>query len=186
VTLSHGCDGLSVRWMAVVWTCREPSLCRHVHRELLRSAWLDLTPIRPATACHQRNDVERYSRYKFTIFITLPKVFRALALKALAVDAIPPPWLPQATTTIALSGADADEPKISRAPQPAYGHSKEGRDDLQQVLLRLGVSGEGGLPRRVGGRDGNRRESVETPGASAACLALGLEGVRGIVADSQA
>ena len=50
--------------MAVLSTFREPSLGRHVHRELLRSALLDLTPIIPATACHQRNDVERYSRYK--------------------------------------------------------------------------------------------------------------------------
>jgi hypothetical protein len=28
--------------MAVWWTFREPSLCRHVHRELLRNAVLDL------------------------------------------------------------------------------------------------------------------------------------------------
>jgi hypothetical protein len=34
-----------------------------VHRELMRSVWLDLTPIIAATACHQRNDVERYSRF---------------------------------------------------------------------------------------------------------------------------
>jgi len=47
VTLPHGRDGLSARWMAVFWTFREPSLGRHVHRELLRNAWLDLTPIVP-------------------------------------------------------------------------------------------------------------------------------------------
>ena len=35
----------------------------------------------------------------------LHKVLRAIALKALAVYAIPTPWLPQDTTTIALSGA---------------------------------------------------------------------------------
>ena len=34
VTLPHGCDGLSARRMAVLWTFREPSLCRHVRREL--------------------------------------------------------------------------------------------------------------------------------------------------------
>ncbi len=44
VTRPQGCDGLSVRRMAVLWTCREPSLGRHVPRELLRSAWLDFTP----------------------------------------------------------------------------------------------------------------------------------------------
>jgi hypothetical protein len=116
----------------------------------------------------------------------LNKVLSALALTALEVYASPTPWLHQDTTTIALYGAYADEPQISRAPQPAYGHSQDGRDDLKQVLLRLGVSGEGGLPLRVGVRDGNRSDSVETPVAIAACLALGLEGVRGIVADSKA
>ena len=67
VTLPHGRDGLSARRMAVLWTFREPSLCRHVHREFMRNAVLDLTPIIPATACHQRNYVERYSRYKGSI-----------------------------------------------------------------------------------------------------------------------
>ena len=62
VTLSHGRNGLSARRMAVWWTFREPSLCRHVHREFMRNAVLDLTPIIPATACHQRNYVETYSR----------------------------------------------------------------------------------------------------------------------------
>jgi len=59
----QGRDGLSVRRMAVLWTCCEPSLGRHVHRELLRSVWLDLPSIIAATTCHQRNYVERYSRY---------------------------------------------------------------------------------------------------------------------------
>jgi len=31
--------------MAVVSPFRAPSLCRHVHREFLRSMWLDLPPI---------------------------------------------------------------------------------------------------------------------------------------------
>ena len=70
-------------------------------------------------------------------------MFSALALKALEVYAIPTPWLHQDTTTIALYGAYEDEPKTPRAPRPAYGHSKDGRDDLKQVLLSLGVSGEG-------------------------------------------
>jgi transposase len=115
----------------------------------------------------------------------LNSVFAAIALKALEVYAIPTPWLHQDTTTIALYGAYADEPKAPEAPRPAYGHSKDGRDDLKQVLLSLGVSGDGGLPLRVGMRDGNRSDSVETPLAIQECLALGLEGVRGIVADSK-
>jgi hypothetical protein len=63
MTLSHECNGLSARRMAVWYTWRAPSLCRHVHRELMRSALLDLTPIIAATTCNQRNYVERYSRY---------------------------------------------------------------------------------------------------------------------------
>src|SRR5262249_31385673 len=116
----------------------------------------------------------------------LNQVFSVIALKALEVYAIPTPWLHQDTTTIMLYGAYEDEPKSPEAPRPAYGHSKDGRDDLKQVLLSLGVSGDGGLPLRVGLRDGNRSDSVETPLAIAECLALGLDGVRGIVADSKA
>ena len=116
----------------------------------------------------------------------LTKVYGAIALKALEVYALPTPWLHQDTTTIALYGAYADEPKSPAAPHPAYGHSKDGRDDLKQVLPSLGVSGDGGIPLRLGLRDGNRSDSVETPVAIEECLALGLEGVRGIVADSKA
>ena len=93
----------------------------------------------------------------------LNRVFSAVALKALEVYTIPTPWLHQDTTTITLYGAYADEPKTPGAPRPAYGHSKDGRDDLKQVLLSLGVSGDGGLPLRLGVRDGNRSDSVETP-----------------------
>jgi transposase len=116
----------------------------------------------------------------------LNSVFSAVALKALEVSAIPTPWLHQDTTTIALYGAYEDEPQTPGAPRPAYGHSKDVRDDLKQVLLSLGVSGDGGLPLRIGVRDGNHSDSVETPLAIEECLALGLEGVRGIVADSKA
>jgi transposase len=113
-------------------------------------------------------------------------VFGAVALKALEVYAIPTPWLHQDTTTITLYGAYEDAPKTPEAPRPAYGHSKDGRDDLKQVLLSLGVSGDGGLPVRVGIRDGNTSDSTETPVAIEECLALGLDGVMGIVADSKA
>ena len=43
-----------------------------------------------------------------------------------------------------------------------------------------------GLPLRLGVRDGNTSDSRETPVAIEECLALGLDGVRGIVADSKA
>jgi transposase len=116
----------------------------------------------------------------------LNTVFNAVALKALEVYAIPTPWLHQDTTTIGLYGAYEDAPKTPEAPCPTYGHSKDGRADLKQVLLSLGVSGDGGIPLRLGVRDGNRSDSVETPLAIEECLALGLEGVRGIIADSKA
>jgi len=106
--------------------------------------------------------------------------------KALEVYAIPTPWPHQDTTTIVLYGAYEDEPQTPRAPRPAHGHSKDSRADLKQVLLSLGVRGDGGIPLRIGIRDGNRSDSVETPLAIEECLALGLEGVRGIVADRKA
>src|SRR5215813_4981725 len=116
----------------------------------------------------------------------LNRVYSAVALQALEVYTISTPWVHQDTTTIAFYGAYADDPQTPGAPRPAYGHSKDGRDDLKQVLLSLGVSGDGGIPLRVGIRDGNRSDRVETPLAIEACLALGLEGMRGIVADSKA
>ena len=126
----------------------------------------------------------------------LNQVFGALALKALEVYAIPTPWLHQDTTTIVLYGAYAEETHTGTQgtqgatgpvpPRPAYGHSKDGRNDLKQVLLSLGVSSDGGLPLRVGIRDGNTSDSTETPVALEECLALGLDGVLGIVADSKA
>jgi hypothetical protein len=83
-------------------------------------------------------------------------------------------------------GADEDEPKSPAAPHPASGQSQDGHDDRNQGRLRLGVRGEGGLPLRVGLRDGHCRERVDTPLALAACLAWGVAGVRGRVAASQA
>jgi transposase len=116
----------------------------------------------------------------------LNKVFSAVALKALEVYVLATPWLHQDTTTIALYGAYADAPQTPGVPRPAYGHSKDRRGDLKQVLLSLGVSGDGGVPLRLGWRDGNPSDSVETPVAIEECLALGLQGVHGIVADSKA
>src|SRR5215468_6395539 len=118
----------------------------------------------------------------------LHRVFGAIALNALDVYALSTPWLPQETTTITLYGAyeEAARPVAGLVPpRPASGHSKDGRDDLKQVLLSLGVSSDG-LPLRMGLRDGNTSDSTETPIAIEECLALGLDGVRGIVADSKA
>jgi transposase len=126
----------------------------------------------------------------------LNQVFGAVALRTLEVSAIPTPWLHQNTATITLYGAYEEATHASAPgsvetappvpPRPAYGHRKDGRDDLKQVLLSLGVSSDGGLPLRMGVRDGNTSESTETPVAIEECLALGLVGVRGIVAESKA
>jgi len=118
----------------------------------------------------------------------LNRVFGAIALNALEVYALATPWLHQDTTTITLYGAYEEEAHLGKGPvppRPAYGHSKDGRDDLKQVLLSLGVSSDG-LPLRLGVRDGNTSDSTETPIAIEECVALGLDGVRGIVADSKA
>jgi transposase len=120
--------------------------------------------------------------------VNLNRVFGAIALNALEVYALPTPWLHQDTTTITLYGVYEEEAHPGEGlvpPRPAYGHSKDGRDDLKQVLLSLGVSSEG-LSLRMGLRDGNTSDSTETPVAIEECVALGLDGVRGIVADSKA
>ena len=116
----------------------------------------------------------------------LNRVFGAIALNALEVSALATPWLHQDTTTLTLYGAYEEEARPVTGPvppRPASGHSTDGHDDLKQVLLSLGVSSEG-LPLRMGLRDGNTSDSRETPVAIEECLALGLDGVRGIVADS--
>jgi transposase len=145
-----------------------------------------LALLQPELTCASLQDYRLGHILDALFAANLNKVFSAVALKALEVYAIPTPWLQQDTTTIALYGAYADEPQTPRAPRPAYGHSKDGRDDLKQVLLSLGVSGDGGIPLRLGVRDGNRSDSVETPVAIEECLALGLAGMHGIVADSKA
>src|SRR5262245_47235620 len=127
----------------------------------------------------------------------LNQVFHAVALKALQVYAIPTLWIHQDTTTITLSGAyeglsePSKVPEAAKeappiAPRPIRGSNKDGHPELKQVLLSLGVSGDSGLPLRLGLRDGNTSDSTETPVALEACLALGLQGVIGIVADSKA
>jgi hypothetical protein len=65
----------------------------------------------------------------------LNTVFGAVALKALEVYAIPAPWLPQDTTTIALYGAYEDKPQLPGAPRPTYGQSKDGRNSSNGFRL---------------------------------------------------
>jgi len=58
---------------------------------------------------------------------TRNRVVGAVALNALAVSALPPPWRQQDTTTMALSGASEGEPEPPGAPRPAYGQSQDGK-----------------------------------------------------------
>ena len=132
---------------------------------------------------------DRLGQILDTLFAAnLNRVLGAIALNALEVYALSPPWLHQDTTTLTLYGAYKEEARPVDGPvppRPAYGHNKDGRDALKQVLLSLGVSSDG-LPLRLGIRDGNTSDSPETPVAIEECVALGLDGVRGIVADSKA
>lgn len=121
----------------------------------------------------------------------LNRLFGTVALRALEVYGIPVPWVHHDTTTISLYGAYEEEQQLLAGsspvpPRPAYGHSKDRREDLKQVMLSLSVSSDGGLPLRMGLRDGNASDSKEAPVAVEECLELGLEGLRGVVADSKA
>jgi transposase len=116
----------------------------------------------------------------------LDTVFSAIALRALDIYRIRSPWLHQDTTTIAFYGAYDDDEGDHKGPRPTYGYSKDGQGDLKQVILSLGVSGDGGIPLRMGLHDGNRSDTVDVPQAIEQSAALGLDGLRGIVADSKA
>ena len=92
MTRPQGCDGLSARRRAVWWTFREPSLGRHVRRELLRNALFDFTTIIRATVCHQSNYFATYSRYKLARRITmLMSDPTSIRLPNLRLSALMPP-----------------------------------------------------------------------------------------------
>jgi len=124
----QGRDGLSARQMAVLYTFREPSLCRHVHRELLRSVLLNLTRIIPATTCHQRNYVERYSRSRIETRNSLrskhprgwilPKVVKAIS-SIPAISDVHRDIMDSVCCKLALSPKVCPSPKMSLKMMPA-------------------------------------------------------------------
>jgi transposase len=116
----------------------------------------------------------------------LNQVFSAIALRTLETYQVETPWMHQDTTTIGLYGAYEAGRAETQGPRPAYGYSKDGRGDLKQVLLSLGVSGDGSLPLRMGLHDGNASDTVDVPRAIQQSLALNLGGLHGMVADSKA
>src|SRR2546423_13352535 len=98
----------------------------------------------------------------------LNRVFGAIALNALEVYALSTPWLHQDTTTITLYGAYEEEAHLGKGPvppRPAYGHSKDGHDDLKQVLLSLCETSDG-LPPRLGVPERNTNRSTDAPPAN--------------------
>src|SRR5713101_2153526 len=62
LTLPHVRYGLSGLRMAVLCACSMPSMCRHVHRQLMRNELHNFTTIVPVTVYHQGSYVETYSR----------------------------------------------------------------------------------------------------------------------------
>src|SRR5215510_13231783 len=56
--------------MAMLCLFHRSSMCRPGHCALMRSELLDLTTIISATACHQSNYVEPYSRYSGKAYIS--------------------------------------------------------------------------------------------------------------------
>jgi hypothetical protein len=118
----------------------------------------------------------------------LHRVFGALALHALEVYAIPPPWLPPDTTTLPSRGPMRRSPPGRRARPAAacvWATAKMGMMISSTCSCVSGCAVRAS-PLRMGLRDGNTSDSIETPVAMEECVALGLEGVRGLVADSKA
>jgi hypothetical protein len=73
--LPHGCEGLRVRLMTVLWTCRRPFMGRPVSRQLLRNALRNLITIVSTTAYHRRSYTMRYSKFKPVAFICVTDKF---------------------------------------------------------------------------------------------------------------
>jgi transposase len=142
--------------------------------------------LQPGLAPHSLHDTRLGQSLDALFAANLGEVFSAIALRALAIYQVQTPWLHQDTTTIGLYGAYEEGRADAQGPRPTYGYSKDGRDDLKQVLLSLGVSGDGGLPLRMGLHDGNTSDTVDIPRAIEQSVALNLDGLQGIVADSKA
>jgi transposase len=142
--------------------------------------------LQPGLAPHSLHDTRLGQTLDALFAANLGEVFSAIALRALAIYQVQTPWIHQDTTTIGLYGAYEEGRADAQGPRPTYGYSKDGRDDLKQVLLSLGVSGDGGLPLRMGLHDGHTSDTVDVPRAIAQSVVLNLDGLQGIVADSKA
>jgi transposase len=155
-----------------------------VGRRLDERGMLEL--LQPGLEPHSLHDTRLGQSLDALFDATLNQVFSAIALRTLETYQVETPWIHQDTTTIGLYGAYEAARESAQEPHPAHGYSKDGRNDLKQVLLSLGVSGDGGLPLRMGLHDGNASDSVDVPRAIEQSVALNLDGLQGLVADSKA
>jgi transposase len=155
-----------------------------VGRRLDERGMLEL--LQPGLEPHSLHDTRLGQTLDALYEANLNQVFSAIALRTLETYQVETPWIHQDTTTIGLYGAYEAARESAQEPRPAHGYSKDGRSDLKQVLLSLGVSGDGGLPLRMGLHDGNTSDSVDVPRAIEQSVALNLGGLQGLVADSKA
>jgi transposase len=175
--------GRSVEALVLAILDGHPALYK-VGRRLDERGMLEL--LEPGLEPHSLHDTRLGQSLDALFEANLDQIFSAIALRTLETYQVATPWIHQDTTTIALYGA-YDEGRVGvEWPRPAYGYSKAGRRDLKPVLLSLGVSGDGGLPLRLGLHDGNASDTVDVPRAIEQSLALHLGGLQGMVADSKA
>ena len=142
--------------------------------------------LQPGLEPHSLHDTRLGQTLDALFDANLHQLFSAISLRALDIYQVETPWLHQDTTTISFYGAYEEGRDEGQGPRPTYGYSKDGRGDLKQVLLSLGVSGDGGLPLRMALHDGNTSDNVDVPRAIEQSMALTLDGLKGLVADSKA
>jgi transposase len=135
--------------------------------------------LQPGLEPHSLHDTRLGQTLDALFEANLSQVFSAIALRTLETYQVETPWIHQDTTTIALYGAYEAARESAQEPRPAYGYSQDGRGDLKQVLLSLGVSGDGGLPLPMGLHDGNASDSIDVPRAIEQSVAFNLDGLQG-------
>src|SRR5215468_10217530 len=87
--------------------------------------------LQPGLTRASLHDDRRGPRLEALFAAQLHRVLGAIALNALAVYGLSPPWLQQDTTTMSLYGAYEEEVRPGQGlgpPRPASGHRQDGRD----------------------------------------------------------
>lgn len=68
-------------------------------------------------------------------------------------------------TSFSFAGDYDEEDQDDEGPKVTYGHSKDGRPDLKQIMLGLAVSADGGIPFNPTPTDGSTAEVSQVVGA---------------------